>query len=166
MTKAGVKPREDGGLTIDAANYVPHHLSIVNNGLSWGASRIYLKMFGVGINEWRVLSALTNEPGITASRIVEMVALNKSVVSRSARALEETGHVRSDASDGRRLLYLTPSGVALHDRIIAVAIQREQALLAGFSDADKDALCDLLQRMRTNLRRVDEADRRMLAERR
>lgn len=165
MTKAGVKPREDGGLTIDAANYVPHHLSIVNNGLSWGASRIYLRMFGVGINEWRVLSALTNEPGITASRIVEMVALNKSVVSRSARALEQTGHVRSDAGDGRRLLYLTPLGVELHDRIIAVAIQREQALLAGFSDADKDALCDLLQRMRANLRRVDEADRRMLAER-
>src|SRR5690554_5859424 len=87
MAKAGVKPRQNGGLTIDAANYIPYHLSVVNNGLSWGASRLYLKMFGVGINEWRVLSALTNEPGIMASRIVEMVALNKSVISRSARAL-------------------------------------------------------------------------------
>lgn len=160
---AGVKHLPHGGLTIDAATYVPYYLSNVHNGLSWGASRLYLKMFGVGLNEWRVLSALTNEPGIMANRIVEMVALNKSVVSRSARALEEAGHVRSELDGGRKLLYLTPSGVELHDRIIMIAMAREEALMDGFTVKDKQHLCALLRRMQLNLPKVDAQDRKALS---
>ena len=158
MAKAGVK-QIDSGLTIDDQRYVPYFLSVVNNGLSWGASRLYLKMFGIGLNEWRVLSALTNEPGIMANRITEMVALNKSVVSRSVRALEKAGHLRTQPVDGRRLLYLTPSGAELHDRIIQVAMMREEALLSGFSEQERMVLVDFLARMKRNLAAVEKSDR-------
>lgn len=51
---------------IYGANYVPSHLSHLNNRLSSGASQLYLKHFGVGINEWRILSVLSNWPRSTA----------------------------------------------------------------------------------------------------
>jgi DNA-binding MarR family transcriptional regulator len=158
MAKAEKKAKP-AKITIEAERYVPYFLSILNNGLSWGGSRLYLELFGVGINEWRVLSALTNEPGIMASRITEMVALNKSVVSRSARALENSGHVQTRLVDGRRLLFLTPAGSALHDKIIEIALLREKTLLTGFDAAEKELLCSFLKRMQNNLSQVDELDR-------
>ena len=152
----------DRDLSVTAQRYAPYYLSVLNNSLSWGASQLYLEIFGIGLNEWRVLSALRNEPGIQAMRIVEMVAMNKSIVSRSSRHLEEMGHAVARLVDRKRLLWLTPSGAALHDRIIAIALKREAALLDGFSEAELDTLFALFERMRQNLSKIETVDREAL----
>ncbi len=159
MPRAKTEQKARDVTTIVAESYVPYFLSKLNNSLSWGASRLYREIFGVGLNEWRVLSSLNNEPGIRANRICEMVALNKSVVSRSARALEESGHICNVLEDGRRVLYLTPLGEALHDEIIEVALMRESSLLEGINAEEKAVLCGLLQRMQDNLANVDAQDK-------
>ncbi|MBN8291176.1 winged helix-turn-helix transcriptional regulator [Rhodobacter sp. NTK016B] len=146
------------GKSVQASRYAPYFLSLINNRLSWGASQVYLKVFDIGLNEWRILSALRNEPGIQALRVGEMVAMNKSVVSRSSRRLEDLGHVVSRLDRTRRLLWLTPSGAELHDKIIAIALRREAALLDGFSEDELNTLFAMLERMRGNLSKVDAVD--------
>ncbi|PWE29648.1 MarR family transcriptional regulator [Pararhodobacter marinus] len=146
------------GKSVQATRYAPYFLSVINNRLSWGASQVYLKLFDIGLNEWRILSALRNEPGVQALRVGEMVGMNKSVVSRSTRRLEDMGHVVSRLDRARRLLWLTPSGADLHDKIIAIALRREAALLDGFSQDELNTMFTLLERMRANLGKVDAVD--------
>ena len=71
-----------GRRVIDIDTYVPYFLIAVNNALSRGASARYLREFGVGVTEWRVLSWLATEPGIPASRICEVIALDKAAAKR------------------------------------------------------------------------------------
>lgn len=147
------------GQSVEAERYAPYFLSIINNRLSWGASQLYLALFGIGLNEWRILSALRNEPGIQAQRIGEMVAMNKSVVSRSSRKLEQDGFVHARLVGGRRLLWVTERGAEIHDKIITIAYKREEALLDGFDAAERDILFSYLSRMKDNLEKVDRTDR-------
>ncbi len=150
------------GKSVTAESYAPYYLSILNNRLSWGASQLYLKLFDLGLNEWRILSALRNEPGIQALRISEMIALNKSVVSRSTRRLEDMKLVQARLEQGKRLLWLLPRGAELHDEIIAIAYRRQEALLDGLDREEQATLYALLERMRLNLTKVDEVDRALL----
>jgi len=152
----------EAGKSVKAARYVPYYLSLLNNRLSWGGSQLYLKLFDIGLNEWRILSALRNEPGIQALRICEMITLNKSVVSRSTRRLEEMKLVEARLEQGKRLLWLLPRGAELHDQIIEIAYRRQDALLDGFDQKDLDTLYGLLERMRQNLKKVDKVDNELL----
>ncbi|MBI1622028.1 MarR family winged helix-turn-helix transcriptional regulator [Aquamicrobium zhengzhouense] len=152
----------EAGKSVKAERYVPYYLSLLNNRLSWGGSQLYLKLFDIGLNEWRILSALRNEPGIQALRICEMITLNKSVVSRSTRRLEEMKLVEARLEQGKRLLWLLPRGAELHDQIIEIAYRRQDALLDGFDQKDLDTLYGLLERMRQNLKKVDKVDNELL----
>ncbi|PTX03313.1 MarR family winged helix-turn-helix transcriptional regulator [Pararhodobacter aggregans] len=152
----------ESGLSVQAGRYAPYYLSVLNNRLAWGASQLYLHLFDIGLNEWRILSALRNEPGIQALRVGEMVAMNKSVVSRSTRRLEDLGYVVARLDRARRLLWLTQAGAELHDKIIAIALQREAALLDGLDEAELDRLFALMERLRENLAKVDAVDRALM----
>lgn len=147
------------GKSVEAGHYAPYFISVINNRLSWGASQLYLRLFDIGLNEWRILSALRNEPGIQALRVGEMVAMNKAVVSRSTRVLERKGLAQALLKEGRRLLWLTPGGIALHDKILVIALKREATLLTGFSEAERTVLFGMLKRMADNLPLVEEADK-------
>jgi DNA-binding MarR family transcriptional regulator len=139
-------------------DYVPAYLSLISNALSWGGSRVFLRRFGVGINEWRVLSALVNQPGSTASRAGEVLGLNKSVVSRSIQLLQAKGLLTIDDTAGRRGLWLTGAGHELHDQLMAIALEREKLLLTGFSGEEKESLLGFLRRMHENLPEMNAYD--------
>lgn len=145
---------------LDLSAYVPYFLSAINNAVSRGASRLYLREFGVGIIEWRVMSMLAVEPSIMANRICAVISLDKAAASRSLKILEELGYIASAVSaDPRRRSYaLTPSGQAMHDRIIQVALQRENRLLAGMSPQDRDHLVRLMRVMLKNVPDVNRED--------
>jgi DNA-binding MarR family transcriptional regulator len=145
-------------LHIDSARFVPSWLSHLNNRLSSGASQIYLRRFGVGINEWRVISMLSQEPLITAARVGQVLGLHKAIVSRSVHDLESKKLLTFEFRAGQRLLALTENGHALHDEMVVVALARERMLLAGFSDKEREVLLGLLRRMYANLPAVDAID--------
>ncbi|MGI3167020.1 MarR family winged helix-turn-helix transcriptional regulator [Pseudooceanicola sp. 200-1SW] len=151
----------DGDLSVRAESYAPYFLSLINNRLSWGASQLYLTLFDLGLNEWRILSALRNEPGVQALRVSEMVAMNKSVVSRSTRRLEELGLAVARLELGKRRLFLTQKGAEMHDRIIEIALRREAALLDGIEGEEREVLFGLLRRMTENLSKVEAVDREL-----
>jgi len=146
--------------TLDLAGYVPFYLTAISNAVSRGASRLYLREFGVGIIDWRVMSQLALEPNIMANRISAVIGLDKGAVSRSLQALEKAGLVEVGAGPDprRRTFALTAEGRASHDRILAVALQREQRLLAGMSLDEVRSLIDLMARMHANVSNLNRDD--------
>jgi len=140
--------------TFNPAAYIPALLSTLNNRLSSGASDLYLQRFGVGINEWRILTVLKQFPGCTASFVSEQAAIHLTVISRSLRGLQDKGLVAVDRSAWQQLLALTPAGHTMHDRIARVALQREQRLLGGLTPDEVDQLRNVLVRLTANLPNV------------
>jgi DNA-binding MarR family transcriptional regulator len=148
------------GATLDLDRYVPYLLVSVANTLSRGASRLYLRHFGVGINEWRVLSMIAVEPGVIALRICTVIGLDKAAASRSLKTLEGMGLIVSpDPAEQRSRGYrLTEKGEALHGRMLKVARQREERLLAGLSADERETLLALLKKMQAAMPAVNRDD--------
>ncbi|MGA8290973.1 MAG: hypothetical protein WB820_00420, partial [Rhodoplanes sp.] len=60
--------------------------------------------------------------------------------------------VRPDAADQRRqVIALTRKGIALHDKIVKLAIAREQKLLEGFSASERKTLLGFLIRLQAQV---------------
>lgn len=152
------------GDRIDFDSYIPFGLTAIANKVSRGASRTYRQLFGIGINEWRILANLKVNPGTTANRICAHSGLDKAAVSRSLRDMEQAGLIRVDPARRARQLHLTPAGDALHARVIKVALAREAALLAGFDAAERRQLRALINRLHANVEAVNSADYRDLAD--
>jgi DNA-binding MarR family transcriptional regulator len=141
--------------------HAPAYLSLISNALCWGGSRIFLREFGVGTNEWRVMSAVVSEPGSTARGICDVVGLNKAVVSRSVRLLHERGYLSIDTERGRRRVFPTNAGERLHDHMMDIALSREDLLFTGFSAAERKQFLDFLRRLYANVPAVAAYDPRV-----
>lgn len=152
---------EIGASALDLNTYVPHHLTVIANRWSRGSSRIYLKRFGIGVNEWRIISMIAVEPGVSAQRASVVTSVDKGIVSRAVKEMEAQGLVTAspDQDDARKtLLTLTKKGYALHDRVVAVALERQRRLLNGLSEEEVRQLARLLGRIRENLPAVNAGE--------
>ncbi|MDF2120129.1 MarR family winged helix-turn-helix transcriptional regulator [Roseiarcaceae bacterium H3SJ34-1] len=150
--------RKKGTTALDLDVYVPHHLTVIANRWSRGSSRIYLKRFGIGVNEWRIISMIAVEPGVTAQRAGLVTSVDKGIVSRAVKEMEAQGLVTATQDDGdarKTSLILTAKGYDLHDRVVAVALEREKRLLEGLSPNEVRHLARLLARIRENLPAVN-----------
>lgn len=146
---------------LDLNRYVPALITFLANKLATGASSCYRKNFGIGVVEWRMLSMLAVEDGITANRISQVIGLDKSAISRALKALEAAGfiHGSADPLDARRYtVSLTDAGRALHDQVFATAMERERRLLSDFSPEEVDLLVNLLGRMHGQIDNVNAFD--------
>lgn len=155
----------NGRLVLDLDHYIPFLLSAIANKWSRSSSHIYLAEFGVGVTEWRIMAMLALEPRITAYRICQVIGLDKAATSRALKSLEGRGLVASwqeDPQNHRKTVELTPSGEALHDRIIRRAHDREEILLSDLSPDEVRVLAGILRRMMQRLPDImgpDPADR-------
>lgn len=152
------KATDPQGPVLDLDRYVPGLLTFLANKLSRSASALYQREFGVNVTEWRIMSQLAIEPGIPASRICQVIGFDKGPVSRSLAAMEAKGilTIGVDRADARRrVIALTPEGQSLHDRIIAVALERERRLLACLGEADREQLIASLSALHDNLPAVN-----------
>lgn len=144
---------------LDITNYIPYFLAAVNNPLSRGASKIYLKNFNLGIVEWRVIAMLAIEPGTTASRICDVIALDKGATSRALTRLCESGYLEfsSKKSDARRKKWsLNDAGYLIHDQVLQLALQREEKLIEGIAPADIEIFLRVIRRMHKNVGALSE----------
>jgi DNA-binding MarR family transcriptional regulator len=147
-----------GGPVLDLRRYVPGLLTFLANKLSRSASALYQREFGVNVTEWRIMSQLAIEPGIPASRICQVIGFDKGPVSRSLAAMEKKGilTIVVDTADARRrVITLTDKGLALHDRIIGVALERERRLLACLTPEEQERLIASLNAIHENIGAVN-----------
>ena len=144
----------EGREVVDPSTYIPYFFAAINNALSRGASRIYLKAFNVGIVEWRVISMLGIEPRISAQRICQVIALDKAATSRALKRLSDLGLVDFQAADRdprRKTWWPNNKGYALHDNILAIALERERALITGIDPHELEIFLKVMRQMRENV---------------
>lgn len=152
------KTRE--GQALDLDRYVPGLLTLVTSQLSGGASAAYLALYAVGIETWRVMAMLAIEGRINAQRMVQLIDADKGAISRTFKEMHERGLLRFEPDEhDRRLRHavMTPEGRALHDRILRLALLREQVALSVLSEEEATALRDMLRRVYEHLPAVETA---------
>jgi DNA-binding MarR family transcriptional regulator len=162
------KAEPQGAPVLDLDRYTVAYLVWIANKLSSGASRNYLKVFGVGVETWRCLVLLAIHDSIAAQQISQVMGMDKASVSRCFKLMQARGLIVMglDADDGRvRIATLTPKGRALHDQILDMALEREQALLSVLSTSERETLLRLLKRVHENLPAVETATAAYIARR-
>src|SRR6266545_1560626 len=147
--RAGPKIPDDTRVSAHALNldnYVPAYLTYLVGKISASASATYRPKFGVGITDWRIMALLATEPWISAGRICDVIGLDKAAVSRSVRGMKKSGivDVRADDDRYRQSIALTRKGLALHDRIVKLSLEREAQLLKTFSASERKLLINFL----------------------
>lgn len=145
---------------LDLNRYVPGLFTLIASNLSSGASSAYLSLYAIGIETWRVMVMLAIEGRVTAQRIVQLLDADKGAISRTLKSMQAQGLVRlePDESDGRvRHAVFTPEGRQLHDRIIRLALVREDAAISVLSNEEVETLRGLLRRVYMNLPHVEDA---------
>lgn len=148
------------GPVLDLEHYVPGLFTLITSNLSGGASAAYLALYAVGIETWRVLVMLAIEGRVSAQRLVQLLDVDKAAVSRTFKSMHADGllTLEPDVDDRRvRHAVITAKGRALHDRIIRLALIREEAALSDLSDDEVQILRGLLRRVLASLPRVEES---------
>jgi len=143
---------------VDPERFTPRLLALVSNALVWRESQELRRRFGLGTNEWRVLSALATRPGSSASEISDFLGVNKAIVSKSVSTLVANRLVvLSDGPRGSRPLYLTEAGADMHHRMRPVSMRGQDLILEGMSDEEIAEFNGVLHRMLAALREADAA---------
>jgi DNA-binding MarR family transcriptional regulator len=153
------RPNNTTEVALHLERYVPGLVSWLSNKLAGNASQVYRSRFGLGIVEWRILSYLAVYEQGTGAQMSQLMGADKAAISRGASFLEGKKLVRSKQGFGRNLEFtLTVKGRELHDRIIRLALAREDALLDGLSKKEIGALIGYLHVLLNNLAKVEAID--------
>ncbi len=136
-------------------DYLPYRMSVVSNKASGLIARAYQARFGLSIWEWRVIAVLGGEARpLTAQAVCEATAMDKVTVSRAIRALDARGLVaRQPNADDKRAsdVTLTADGQGIYADIAPSALDYEARMLADFSDNERAALKQLLEKLERRL---------------
>jgi DNA-binding MarR family transcriptional regulator len=138
--------------------FLPYRLAVLAEQVSRTLAHIYADRFDLSRPEWRVLAGLAELGEIPAKDISDHTTLDKMAVSRAVAALEAKGHLtRSDDPHDRRnrILHLTPSGRALYERVVPLALAREEYLLGALAPEDRAALDRILTALLTRARELE-----------
>lgn len=141
------------GTVIDPDEFTPRLLALLSNALVYRESHELRRQFKLGTNEWRVISALSMRPGMSATEVCEFLGMNKAVVSRSVTRLQlRELIVLSDGPRGSRPLYLTRAGAEMHDKMLPVSMRGHEIITAGLEASEVAALNELLRGMLSRIR--------------
>jgi DNA-binding MarR family transcriptional regulator len=139
---------------LDLEHFLPYRLSVLSNWISQTIADTYAARFGIGIPEWRAIAVLGRHPGLSANGVAQRTAMDKVAISRTLARLMERGLIQRDThgEDRRRsVLELSAAGYGIFDEVVPLALARERALLAHFSDEDKQQLDALLTKLSQGL---------------
>ncbi len=123
--------------------------TLANKMTAWSAST-YSKEFDIGVQESRVLIVLARLGKVTANQICEFGKMDKGNVSRAIKKLVKEGRIkeRLDAKDRRStILDLTPSGLALYERVKKISDAREKRFISSLSATDRKSLPKILKNL-------------------
>lgn len=136
-------------MTFYLDQFLPYRLSVAATQVSRRFAARYAAEAGLTIPEWRVLAHLGQSGAVSTRDITARVALDKSIVSRAAKRLEQAGYLqRSLNTQDHRLvsLELTAKGRDLMERLGKVAETYQAELLAELGE-DAAALRRALEKL-------------------
>lgn len=105
-----------------------------------------------------LMSLLAQQDGQRQKELAERLQITPATVNVMIGRMEKAGLLqrRADAADQRASrVFLTEKGRAVQEEIREEMAQIEAEAFAGFSDADRETMRGLLQRMHHNLKRAE-----------
>ena len=124
-----------------------YKVSVLADLVARRVSEVVRDVSDLNHSQWRVIAAIADVPGRTASDVVDVTPMDKGIVSRAVASLVERDLVerRGSASDGRRsLLFLTGKGEAQYSDIVRALSQTGADGLAALAPGDNAAFLSLL----------------------
>ncbi len=113
---------------------------------------------GIGVTrpQWQVLTMLARHEGINQGGLAELLDVEPITLCRMVDRLQEAGLVerRPDPTDRRAwLLFLADKAGGLLDELRPLGLNLFEEAMNGLDDAEREALLNMLKRMRANLSR-------------
>jgi DNA-binding MarR family transcriptional regulator len=157
---------DDVSAHLELERFLPYRLSVLANRVSRAVAKLYEEKFDLKLPEWRVLAVLGRQgeggPGMTASAIVEVTAMDKVAISRAVSRLIEMGRVAAtpDSTDNRRqILCLSSAGWAIYHQVAPLALSVEAQLLNALPPEDRALLDRLLDSLSEAAQALEGATR-------
>ncbi|KCZ62622.1 hypothetical protein L53_11025 [Hyphomonas sp. L-53-1-40] len=130
--------------------FLPYRLSVLSNTISTRIASLYDREFGLSIWQWRVMAVTGDRPGISATEIGQLTAMDKVAVSRAIAAMIQMGYLerKTSETDGRRSqLFLTPAGRDVYELIVPMALGAEQELASSLTEDEQKQLEHLMGKL-------------------
>ncbi|WP_425407988.1 MarR family winged helix-turn-helix transcriptional regulator [Hyphococcus sp.] len=130
-------------------NFAPYRIVALGHAISGRLARAYADE-NITIPEWRVLAVVAQAERLAARDVVKRTPMDKMTVSRAVASLEAKSFVIRAVSDTDRrvsMLSLSPNGRALFDRIAALALEFEDALMASLEPEEAALFHLVLQKL-------------------
>ncbi|KAB2886624.1 MAG: MarR family winged helix-turn-helix transcriptional regulator [Pseudorhodoplanes sp.] len=140
--------KDAGRLSLQA--FIPYRLNSLAQVVSDGFAVAYSEIFGISPPEWRVLATLGEFSQMSAKEISQHSRMHKTRVSRAVLSLEKRRLlIRAPSAVDRReeILSLSQTGHDIYDAVAPMAIQYQDRLLTGLSEADQASLDRLIRHL-------------------
>lgn len=135
--------------------FFPYQVRVFYSDVTRALSAVYQRDYGMMPAEWRTMAILGSaSSGLQATEIVSRSSMDKVVVSRAVKRMEERGFLvrESNAADGRSfLLKLSDEGRAVYEDLGPKLKAVEQRMLGGLSRQDIEGFLEVARRIRENL---------------
>ncbi|WP_306144547.1 MarR family winged helix-turn-helix transcriptional regulator [Roseibium sp. MMSF_3412] len=161
-TKTPMKNSEtENGPVFDLQAFFPYQVRVFYSDVTNALSAVYQRDYGMMPAEWRTMAILgAAETGLQATEIVSRSSMDKVVVSRAVKRMEERGYLKRSThlEDGRSfLLQLSDEGRAVYEDLGPKLLAVERRMLSGLSEDDIYGFLAIAQRIRDNLSDIGEA---------
>lgn len=147
------------------SEFLPYKLSVLSSRISKMLSKVYSAEYGLSVPEWRVLVHVARREKMSVREIHDSVYLDKPSVSRAVAKLEQAGFLAKSTCDTDHRLVeieITQAGLEVFGGIVPEALSFQEKLLGAFSDAERDQLDALMERLHDVLDTQPDAARRPL----
>lgn len=124
------------------------HLKRAEQALN-GAKQAALKPSGLTVPQYAALLRLADNPGMSAAALARACAVTPPTMNTVLKNLQERGLIERTPHEWHRNILetrLTAEGAAVLESADARAVKVERGLAAEFTDAERQALVDLLGR--------------------
>ena len=111
----------------------------------------YVTSLGLTEPQWRILSVMAESPQMAMTQLVNEAVIDKALVSRILRQLEERGLVKlhSEPSAPRKglLCMLSSKGRALYEKAIPEVRRQQAAMILKMSPEERDVTYHALKKL-------------------
>lgn len=100
--------------------------------------------------EWRIMSQVGDHEPLSLNDLADLLNLDRGQVSRAVKAMKERGLLSSRRRPGGPAIDITLSGEgkALHERMVALAIERNDFLVGDIPDDEIARVSEVLDRVK------------------
>jgi len=127
-----------------------YRLFTLTNILSRPFQKNVAKQYSLSPADWCVLNTLVYMPGVASHEICKISGLIPMNVSRAVSAVRKRGLIREQIDPDnrkRKLLSLTPEGLALYRKVAPHARRETKFMLEGMSREEVATLGSLVERL-------------------